>query len=217
MAIPKPYQLADKAAAQLNKAALRRVEQTKRRLIPLGFDELNVLRSADALYADLGAITRRKAKELFIARYIEVLIWLLARELTREEEDSVDQLAEMHITGLLDEPNETTHYTYATEILRKRDRAKEAILSVPTKAQKQLELDRHLRYFLQMADWYVDFVSQDAEITAFDEAGIERVQRHEMDDDRTCAVCRKANGEIYPIDKIPKLPHLRCRRWFTPI
>lgn len=168
------------------------------------------------LYADLDKQNRKKYKELFIARYIEMMLWLLARELTKEEEDSVDQLAEMHITGLLDEPNKTTHYTYATEVLRKRDRAKEAILSVPTKAQKQLELDKHLRYFLQMGMWYTDFVSQDAEITAFVDAGVEKVQRHEMDDDKTCAVCRKADGEIYPIDKIPELPHLRCRRFFSP-
>lgn len=145
-----------------------------------------------------------------------MMIWLLARELTKEEEDSIDELVEMHITRLLDEPNETTHYTYATEVLRKRDRAKEAILSVPTKAQKQLEIDKNLRYFQQMTRWYTNFVSQDAEIAAFVETGVEKVQRHELNDAKTCEVCRKADGEIYPIDQIPT-SHLACRRWFTPI
>lgn len=217
MKMPEPYRLADKAIAQLNKAALRRTEQAKQRIRTLGFDELNVLQETDSLYSDLDRMNRKKYEELFRERYIELMIWLLARELTEEEEDSIDELVEMHITGLLDEPNETTHYIYSTEVLRKRDRAKEAILSVPTKAQKQLEIDKQLRHFLQMTGWYADFVSQDAEITAFESAGVKRAQRHEMDDSKTCQVCRNADGEIYETSKIPPLPHLRCRRWFTPI
>lgn len=208
------YQLADKAIAQLNKAALRKAERTKSRLISLGFDELTVMRMVDALYSDLHKMAKKKYKELFAARFLEVLRFV--RKQTKEEEDSVDELAEMYIAGLLEEPNETTHYAFDTETKRKRDKAKESILSVPTKAQKQLELEKHLRYFLQMAAWYADFTSQGAEESAYKEAGVKKVQRHEMEDDKTCSVCRKADGEIYPINKIPPLPHLRCRRWFTP-
>lgn len=211
--MPDAYRLADKAISQLNKAALRRADKAKQRPIALGFDELNVLNQTDALYADLDSQTRRKLTELFIARYIEMMLWLKEKE---PDEDTVDELAELHIAGLLDEPNEATHYAYSAEVLRKRDRAKEAIISVPTKAQKQLMIDKHVRYFQQMAAWYVDFTSQDAEITALKDAGIERVQRHEHDDEKTCSVCKAADGEIYDIDKIPPVPHPRCRRWFTP-
>lgn len=155
---------------------------------------------------------RKKYKELFWERYAEVFFWLTRK---KPDEDEIDDLLDMHLAGLLDEPNETTHYTYAMEVLRKRDRAKESVLSVPTKLQKQLEIDKNIRHWLQMVGWYTDFVSQDAEITAFIDAGVKKVQRHEMDDDKTCSVCRSADGEVYKINEIPTLPHLRCRRWFT--
>lgn len=209
------YQLADRAIAQLNKAALRKADKTKQHLIRFGFDELNVMQSIDDLYADLYKTTRKKYKELFIARFHEVLISVV-KEKTEEQEDSVDEMAELFITKLLDEPNDATHYVFSAETTRKRDRAKEAVLSVPTRAQKQLEIEKHLRYFLQMAAWYADFTSQGAEIAAYEEADVKKVQRHEMNDARTCSICRKADGEIYPINKIPPIPHLRCRRWFTP-
>ena len=208
----QPYKIADAAIKQINKYALRRADKAKQKLIVLGFDELNVLNQTDALYADLDAYTRKKYIELFIARYLEMLAYL---EVKAPDDDTVDELAEIHIARLLDEPNDTTHYTYSTEILRKRDRAKEAILSVPTKAQKQLMLDKHLRYYLQSAGWYADFTSQDAEIAALKDAGVERVHRHEKNDEKTCAACRAADGEIYDIDKIPP-SHPHCRRWFTP-
>lgn len=216
MKLPSPYRLADNAISQLNKSALRLADQTKQRLTVLGFDELNVLQNVDAMYAKLDSNNRKKFLELFIARYIEVIAYLLGREITADEEDAVDDLAELYISGLLDEPNETTKYTYSAEVLRKRDRAKEAILSVPTKTQKQIQLDKNIRYFQQMTGWYADFTSQGAELQAFKDAGIKRVQRHEHDDEKTCATCRAADGEIYPINKIPPIPHLRCRRWFTP-
>lgn len=217
MKFPDPYRFADKAISQLNAAALRLKNQTKQRLLTLGFDELNVLKKADALYANLDKNNRKKFVELFIARYTEVMAYALGREITADEEDEVDELAELYITGLLDEPNYTTKYTYSTEVLRKRDRAKEAMLSVPTKVQKQIQLDKHIRFFQQMTAWYADFASQGAEIEAYKTAGVERVQRHEHDDEKTCSACRAADGEIYDIDKIPPIPHLRCRRWFTPV
>lgn len=169
----------------------------------------------DNLYSDMDTDNRVKFKELFIARYIEMLLYLLVNAAMMPSEDIIDELAELHITKLLSEPNEVTHYTYDTEVYRKRDRAEEAINSVNGKVLKQIEMDKHLRYWSAMTGWYLDFVSQDAEIQALKDAGIERVQRHEMDDDKTCKTCREADGKIYDIDKIPPLPHLRCRRWFT--
>lgn len=213
MRLPEPYRLADKTIAELNKDALCLVRKTKQRLIVKGFDELNVLREIDTLYAELDRSNRKRFKELFIARYMEIMAYLGKKP----DEDTVDELAEMYVAGLLDEPNETTQYTYATEVLRKRDRAKEAMLSVPTRQFKQVQLDKHVRYFQQMTGWFTDFTSQGAEIEAYKNAGIKKVQRHEHDDEKTCFACRKADGEIYDINKIPPMPHLNCRRTFTPV
>ena len=214
----KPYQLADKTIKAINRTALRRKNQAKSNLL-LNFDELNVLKQVDALYSDINKQIRKKYKELWIARFEEVIALLIADGFIRKkpDDDEIEELLEMHMAGLLEKPNEVTHYTWAHEVLRKRDKAKEAILSVPTKAQKQIELDKHIRYLLAMAAWYTDFTSQDAEISAYEEAKVQRVQRHEQDDERVCAVCRAADGKIYYVDKIPPLPHPACRRWFTAI
>lgn len=200
-----PYKLADRAIAQLNKAVLRRADKAKQKLIAFGFDELNVITQTDALYADITATSRKKFIELYVARFKQIY-----------DADDVYELAEMYVAFMLEEPNDATHYAYDAEVSRKRDRAKEAILSVPTKAQKQLMLEKHIRYFLQMADWYMDFSSQGAEIAALKAKGVKKVQRHEMNDGKTCGECRDADGAIYDINKIPPIPHVRCRRWFTP-
>lgn len=185
----------------------------------LNFDELNVMKQVDSMYSDIDKQVRKKLKELWLARFMEVIALLIADGFISKapDEDVIEDLLEMHLAGLLKEPNDVTHYIYAHEVLRKRDRAKEAILSVPTKAQKQITLDKHLRYLLQQVQWYADFTSQDAEEVAYEEANVKRVQRHEMKDDRVCAVCRAADGEIYDVDKIPPLPHPACRRWFTAV
>jgi hypothetical protein len=207
------YKLADKAIEQINKSALTLKNKVKQNLTVLGFDELNVLKQVEKLYDDLGKLCRKKYCELFGARYVEMLKSLGA---DIPDDDAIDDLAELHITELLKYPNSTTQYAFDTELLRKRDRAKEAITSALTKTLKQATMDKHLRYFAQMAMWYADFTSQDAEITALKKAGVEKVQRHELIDDRTCKTCKAAGGEIYDINKIPPLPHPNCRRWFTP-
>lgn len=217
MRFPDPYRLADLTISQLNRSAVRLADQTKRKLVLLGFDELNVIHSVDAMYQQIDKNTRRKFKDLFCARYEELMIYMLGRKLTGKETDIIDELAEMYIFGLLDEPNATTKYTYQTELLRKRDRAKEAIIAEPTRIQKQVQLDKHLRYTQQMISWYADFVSQGAEIEAYKDAGVKKVQRHETLDKKTCNTCRKADGKVYPIDKVPDLPHLNCRGYFTPV
>lgn len=155
-------------------------------------------------------------KKLYIDRFIEMLLFLAVKDSMVPSDDEIDDLVEMYLSGLLSEPNEVVHYTYDAEVYRKRDRAKEAINSVAGRVVKQIEIDKHLRYWSAMTGFYVDFVAQGAEMQALKTAGIDRVQRHEMKDDKVCSVCKKADGEIYDIDKIPELPHPRCRRWFTP-
>lgn len=151
-----------------------------------------------------------------MARYMEMMEFLAdGKQPEIQEEDTLDFLAEAHVFGLLDDVNETTHYSYTSELLRKRERAKEAIASVPTKAQKQLEIDKAIRMFLQSTGWYVDMVSQDAEIQALKDSGVKKVRRHEQMDSRTCKPCRQANGTVYDINHIPPLTHINCRRWFT--
>ena len=168
----------------------------------------------DSMYDGMDTDNRTKFKELWAARYIEMLLYLLAKETLMPSEDTIDEMAEMHITKLLSEPNEVTHYTYDTEVYRKRDRAKEAINSVNGKVLKQIEMDKHLRYWNRQTVWYTDLASDDATVTALKDAGVKHVEWVAQKDEKVCGVCRGRNGEIYPIDKLPVKPHPNCRCYF---
>lgn len=205
--------MSDQAQAYLAKKAVQRNKRAKKRLLLADFDEMNVISEMDSMYDGLDTDNRTKFKELWMARYLEMMLFLKRKPVPRD--DIIDEMAGMYLAGLLSEPNEVTHYTYDTEVYRKRDRAKEAINSVNGKVLKQIEMDKHLRHWSAMTGWYLDFTSQDAEVQALKDSGIKRVQRHEMDDEKTCATCRRSDGKIYDVDKIPPLDHLRCRRWFT--
>lgn len=199
--------------ARINKTLIRIKEHTKQKLSLTGYDELNVIRQVQEAYDLIDKTFRSMLNGLFVARSKEVYEWIANG---KEIDDTVDELAELHIIGLLEDLNPVTHYSYATELLRKRDRAIEAINSSATKAEKGSEFDKAIRFLSQMFGWYTDFTEEDATITTMEKAGVERVVRHEIDDEKTCAECRSENGRTYAINKIPPLPHPRCRRWFTP-
>ena len=212
------YEIADTAIRQLNRRTVQMFAYYRNQIQIADFDELNVITDCNALYAELDRSARKKYRELFALRYMEVFEWLIALDATSAvipAEDTVDEIAELAIAGLLSEPNPTTHYAWDAEILRKRDKAAEAVNSVSGKGNKQDELARHQRYIAAQMGYYADFASQDAEIQAMKDAGIKRVQRHERDDDKVCRVCRVLDGKIYDIDKVPPPEHPHCRRWFT--
>lgn len=214
MKLPEPYKKADLWITWLSKKILWRSEKTRKKLSLLKYDDLSVMQEIDVLYEGIGKDCKKAFRELYADRYEELYVALKGKE---PDEDEIDELVDMYLAGLWDDPNENTHYAFGTELVRKRDRAKEAITAVPTRTQKQLELEKATRYLIQQSAWYIDFTSQDAEIQALKDCGVKKVKRHEMNDDKVCTECRLANGEVYDVDKIPPLPHLRCRRNFTPI
>ena len=190
----------------MTRQATKRTSETKHKLTLLGFDELNVLKEIDSMYAWLDRNNRRKYAELFMERY---------REMNgKRKGDALEELMEMRLAGLLDEPNEVTHYTYAEEVLRKRDRAKEAILSVPTKAQKQLEIDKAMRIFMQQTRFYTDLISDDATYMALKDDGVKKVRWHTQHDGKVCGDCHDRDGVVYDIDKVPT-KHCNCRCWLS--
>lgn len=210
--MPPPYRKADAAQAALIKKARKRLDDEKRRLNIFGFDELNVLRETDALYDGLFQDAQAQFRSLYIERYLEVLEWL---EKPKPLDSFLTELVELWLIGFLKEPNENTNYAFDSEFVRKRDRAKEAVNSVPTKTQKQLQLEKAVRIALQQDSWYTDMASQSAELQAYKDAGVKRVRWNIYGDDKVCAKCESMNGNVYDIDKVPKQSHLRCRCFLT--
>lgn len=212
--MPKPYQAADRASELLNRAILKRLSKAKSSLTLLKFDELNVMREIDRLYTGIEQDCRRVFRELYIARY-EALWYALKDE--KPDEDELDELVEMYLAGMWDEPDELSHYAFGPELVRKRDRAKEAILAVPTKAQRQLELEKAVRFVIQQIGFYVDITEDAASLQALKDAGVKRVQWNVYGDNRVCGTCESMDGNIYPINRVPVKPHLRCRCYLTPV
>ena len=177
------------------------------------FDELNVMRAVDAMYSEVGVDCRTEFRALYMARYSEIWYWLKG---DYPDEDMLAELVDMYLAGLWNFPNETTHYAFTPELVRKRDKAKEAIESVPTKIQKQIELEKAGRYVTQQVGFYVDIVSQDAEKKALVDAGVKKVKWNTYGDDKVCQTCFERDGTVYAIDKVPPRPHVRCRCYLTP-
>lgn len=180
----------------------------------MDFDEVNVLKETQRLYQKLYDDCKRAWRDLYRDRYTEMWIWLKGE---KPDEDEIDDLVEMELSGLLYVSHPVTKYIFDAEVLRKRDRMWEDMMASPTKIQKQLAMEKAAKFWVQMTGWYTDFTSQDAEITALKKAGVKKVIRHEMDDDKVCQTCRRLDGKVYEISKIPPLEHLRCRRWFEPV
>lgn len=216
MKFPKPYRLADEVIARLNKSAVRRENNTKRRWIQFDFDELNVLQETDALYQQLDSDNREAFKELYEERYAEILLYLQINP-DEDAEDTVDELVEIELARILEIPHPLTHYAYDAEVLRKRDKAKDYIRSVKGRVEKQQALDRSLRFWSQQTGFYTDIVSDEAALRAYRDAGVKRLRWVTQEDEKVCAECKRRDGKIYDISKIPDKPHLRCRCYLVPV
>lgn len=207
----KPYALADRTIQVLQKYAIKRFEKHKANIRLAKFDELNVIEEASLLYTELDKATRKAFRELFIAVYTNAVT-------EDESEDTVDELAEICITEILDNPHRLTHMTYSAEILRKRDYMSEAVNSVTSKADKQMEMDKALRLWSQMISWYTDFVEISAHTQALIKSGVKRVRWNAQEDEKVCRECEELDGEEFDIGAIPDIPlHLNCRCYLTAV
>ena len=164
------------------------------------------------LYAALYRDVKKAYRMLLRERYREMTLYLTGKE---PSEDTLDELVDLCLAGMLEEPNEVSHYSFDAEVERKRDRATEDTESEPTRVQKQLAMEKHLRYWLQMAAWYTDMVSQEAEYQALKDFGAVKVKWNIFGDDKVCKTCFDLDGKVFPIDRVPPRPHLRCRCYLT--
>ena len=178
----------------------------------MDFDEVNVLKESIKLYERLYSDCKKEWRNLYADRYIEMWLYLKGK---KPDEDELDELVEMEMSRLLYEAHPVTKYIFDSEVLRKRDRMFEDIQASPTKAQKQLAMEKGKRFWAQMTTWYTDFTSQDAELDALENAGVKKVRWNIYGDDKVCQTCHDMDGRIYLIDKVPERPHVRCRCYLT--
>lgn len=136
-------------------------------------------------------------------------------EIMRESAEIPEAEAVAKVDEILGDPNEVTHYAYDAEVPRKRDRLTEAINSTAGVSGKKAELKKGLKYWSRMTGWYADIVSDDANITALEDSGVEYVKWNTQGDEKVCKECRERDQQIYPIHNIPPKPHPNCRCYMT--
>ena len=211
---PEPYKLADRELERITRIATKRIQRTKRRLFIADFDEVNVMSDLNDLYEALYDDSIEAFRRLFKARYIEMWKYIKGE---RPDEDFLDELFDLYMMEFLAMPNPVVGYAYDTETLRKRDRAEEAIIAAPTKLQKQVLFDKHVRYLVIQISFFIDLVSDEASVRAMTDAGIEKVMWITQQDERVCLDCDEKHGKIYKLSEVPDKPHPRCRCYLRPV
>lgn len=203
------YEYADKVIRDMNKRNLRAFDRIK----TLKFDELNVFRTVKSIYEASIELAKKRYRQIAWDAYIEALL-LCGISRKEAEEKAEDTITDDWILDMLEEYNALTLYSFLTEAERKEERAAEAVLAAQDKA---FEVDKALRFWTLQVIQYAEFSVLDATMQGYKDAGVKKVRWEAEDDDRVCSVCIKRNGKIYPIDKVPPIPHWRCRCLIWPV
>ena len=203
------YDLADKAIKDMNRRNLRAFDGLK----TLKFDELNVLKSVSKVYDDSYRIAKRRYLQIAYEAYIDALILagMDRKKATGLADDNID---EDWVLDMLEDYDALALYRFDHEVERKKQRTAEAILAAQDKVA---EVDRALKDWTLQVSQFADNSVMYATIDGYEKAGIKKVQWVSEKDERVCKRCRKLDGKIFQIDKVPPVPHFHCRCILIPI
>lgn len=192
------YKETDKIIQYLNKRFIERFNKSK---TILSFDEINVLQYSKKLYEELEEITEK------------ALLKLAQQIYKKHSQSDKTDITLAWLLGVLKEHNPVTKYVYLNELDRKRSRFAESLIASENKVN---EADTALRYWVAMVNQYAIEITDQAVIQAYVDNDVEKVVWITTIDERRCAVCRKRDGEIYDIAKVPPKPHIGCRCYLEP-
>ena len=188
-----PYTTTDKTISYMN----RQYGKLFRRMT--SFDELNVIDVSHEIYDEIYELAKQEAARLSEAVYKK----------NRTDDAPVEEFnALAFVLALALAYNSTTKYIFENEVERKRARFAESVISSDTPAE---EVALAKRLIAATNAQFMDDVTFDTLIQALKDSGVERVRWVTAKDDRRCKVCKSMDGRIYPIDKVPAKPHIRCR------
>ena len=184
-----PYKYADGEIAKLNRYFI----QEFLRFQGIRIDELNVLKSAKAMYERMNS----RARKAFV----------------RMARDKNDDITIAEALFLLSEYDPVTRYVYEHEVERKCMRLAEAYIA---SGGDSGEVKKALRLWSNMIRQYSVSITDEALLLSYKKAGVEYVKWITEEDDRRCKECGSRHNKIYPIDGIPPKPHINCRCYYEP-
>ena len=203
------YDLADKAIKDMNRRNLRAFGGLK----TLKFDELNVLRSVTKVYDDAVRIAKRRYRQIAEDAYLEALI-LAGMDRKKAEKLAEDSITDDWVLDMLEEYDALTLYNFINEVERKKQRTAEAILAAQDKVA---EVDKALKLWTLQVSQYADNSVFYATVDGYQKAGIKKVKWVSEKDSKVCNICNELDGKIFDIDKVPPIPHWRCRCILEPV
>ncbi len=197
------YEYADRAIRDMNRRNLRAFDKLKQ----LKFDELNVTQSVSKTYSDSISLAKKRYWQIATDAYIEALV-LAGIDRAKAEDMAEDSITEDWILDMLEEYDPVTLYQFLPEAERKKQRLIESLIAAHNKSE---EVDRALRLWARQIAHYADQSVVDGTIDGYKDAGVKKVKWITAEDEKVCRECRKLDGKIFDIDKIPKRPHYHCR------
>lgn len=192
------YEYADKIIRYMRKRFIRLFNQFPGQS---SFDELNVIQSSKALYEELEKITE------------ESLLLIAKRAYKNQSGKVANAITAAWLLGWLNDYNPVTKYVYLHEVERKCARFAESYIASTNKAE---EVKTALRYWSNMVSQYAIDITDKAVEQAYLDNGVEKVIWVTLKDERRCEECRKRDGKIYDIAKVPPKPHIGCRCYLLP-
>ena len=191
------YEFTDKAIAKLNRTIQHEFSALRRRVF--AFDEVNAIHTAvNAAYEAID----REAKSLYIQIASDAFKGITGRD---------SMLGMLWLENFLHEYDAVTKYVYTHEFDRKRARTFEALVATVKKKDISHEIKQAMYAMSVQVKQCAEEVTDEATLQGYLFTGVKEVQWKSETDGRVCAECRKRDGKIYPIDKVPDKPHIRCR------
>lgn len=205
------YQQTDKFLKSL-KAQIR---NEFNHLSVLSFDELNVVRTkkeTTAMFKRLLDFNMKEYRKIVDEARAYALSLLTEEERKKEAQEEFDR--ESFIEYWLTTYNWVTGYLYKKEAERKRLRLSEEMLTAREFRDRKryatsLTKGANL-WFTQSGQYAIDLEDQTC-LEVWKRAGVKKVQWLAEDDHKTCSHCRKLDGQVFNIDKVPHKTHYRCR------
>ncbi len=183
----------------------------------LSFDELNTVRTRKETKDTFDHLMRFNEREyLKIVRQARkyALSLLTEQERKKVKEVSYNEWEDLCLEDVLASYNWVTGYLYRKEAERKRLRLAEEMMTAKEyhdreRYSKSLSKGANL-WYTQSHQYAIDLEDETTQ-KVWKKGGVKKVRWIAEDDDKTCSDCRKLNGKIFDIDKVPHKTHYRCR------
>lgn len=203
------YEACDKAIQEMNRKNLKAFSQLKL----AKWDEIHIIRTVKAVYTQSVKRAKRKYYEVAFEAYVLGALMCDIDPVTahRMAEKAID---EKFVDDVLKQTDFVTLYRFDTEAERKWQRLAETL---EVAQNRNAEIDRALKQWSQQLGQYAINFTDYAVIQAFDDAEIMKVQWISQKDGRVCHECKDLDGKIFPIDEVPKKPHVNCRCRVAPV